>query len=535
MEAQQPSDDLRHYFYLLLRWSWLILLAVLISGFTAFIVSQRLDPIYEASATLLVNEAPGTSGTDFSAVQTSLRLAQTYAEMLVKKPVMNEVIENLNLTIDVQGLKEIVTVQVVRDTQLIDVVVEDTDPNRAAAIANEVCTVFAEQNQAMQEARYASTKESLKDTLDELQDQIDEVEVSILALGTTPEDKSEADRLETILAEYRQTYATTLQSYEQVRLSEAETISNVIQAEVADPPLEPVRPNIALNTVLAAVVGVMVAVGGIFLIEALDDSIRGSDDASSYLGLPVLSAIRKIKDDESLLVTARKPRAPASEDFRSLRTNIQFASVDYPLRTILVTSPTEGDGKTTIATNLSIILAQGHRKVTLVDADLRRPHVHRHMRISNRWGLTSLFMDEDIRLDNVLRKNESAGLSVVTSGKLPPNPAELLSSEKMAQIILAIQQQSDVIIFDSPPLTAVTDAAVLSKQVDGVLLVIQSGRTKIAAAQRAVNQLQRVNANILGIVLNGVGVGSYRYYYQHYNKYYISDYESEYPGPTGNE
>jgi non-specific protein-tyrosine kinase len=352
-----------------------------------------------------------------------------------------------------------------------------------------------------------------------------ELESALFDLEESPKDQQERDRIEVNLSRYRQTYASTLQSYEQIRLSEAESISNVFIAEQADPPFNPIRPRILTNTALASVLGAMIAVAGILLIDALDDTIRDTDEVDRYLKLPVLGVIRKI-DETNRPITAIKPRAPVSEDFRSLRTNIQFASVDYPLGTILVTSPAPADGKTTISVNLSIILTQGGRKVSLVDADLRRPAIHEQLGLNNRWGLTSLFMEESVRLNSLLRKNKSSGLSVMTSGKLPPNPAELLGSDKMMQIITKINQQSDVIIFDSPPLTVVTDAVVLSKRVDAVILVINSGKTKVAAAQRAVEQLRRVGANLIGVVLNNVGAKNTRYYATYYG-YYHGDYYQE--------
>jgi non-specific protein-tyrosine kinase len=510
--------DLRRYFFLLWRWAWLIALATVLTAVTAYLVSLQIKPVYQASSTLMVNEAPGTKASDYTAVLASQRLTQTYAEMLTQKPVLGEVITRLNLRKDASDLRGMVTVQPIRDTQLISINVEDTNPYQAAEIANQIGTVFAEQNQARQEARYASTKESLQAQLDNLQEQIDEVERELAQVGQAPENQSERSRLETILTQYRQTYADTLQSYEQVRLTEAETLSNVIQVEEADPPESPIRPRILMNTALAGVVGGMLAVGAIFLIEALDDTIHGSDEIDRYLDLPVLGVIRRIEGNQAV-IAAIKPRSPAAEDFRSLRTNIQFASVDSPLSSILITSPTPEDGKSVIATNLSIILAQGGQQVALIDADLRRPRVHEYMQIPNQWGLSYLFTSKDDRLDGVLRKNKSLGLSIMTSGNLPPNPAELLGSEKMDQIIAEVKRQTDVIVFDSPPLNAVTDASVLSKLVDGVILVLKAGTTKIIAAQQAQEQLQRVGANVIGVVLNDVNMNKARYYHTYYSYY----------------
>ncbi len=514
------SDDLRRYISLFWRWVWLIVLTTVLAAGGTYYFNWRKEPVYQATSTLIVNEAPGTQTYDVSAVMVSQRLIQTYTEMMTKKPVLREVISNLDLNTGPDGLRGKITIQQVGDTPLISVKVEDTNPYRAAEIANEIGTVFAEQNQARQEERYASTKESLQAQLEKTQEQIDAVETALLQLSEEPEDQPERNRLDLILTQYRQTYAETLQSYEQVRMKEAEALSNVIPVEMADAPTSPIRPNTLKNTAMGGVVGAMLAVGIIYLIEVLDDTIHGSDEIDRYLGLPVLGVIRKI-DGSQAVIAAIKPRSPASEDFRSLRTNIQFASVDYPLRSILITSPTPEDGKTVIATNLSIILAQGGQQVALIDADLRRPRVHQYMQIPNKWGLSYLFTSKDERLDGVLRKNKSLGLSIMTAGNLPPNPAELLGSEKMNQIIAEVKNQSDVIVFDSPPLNAVTDASVLSKLVDGVIVVVKAGSTKIIAAQQALEQLQRVGANVIGVVLNNVNMKKARYstYYSYYSDY----------------
>ncbi len=523
MEPQPLSDDLRRYAILIWHWAWLIVMATVLAAVSAYLVSQQMTPIYQVSATLMINEAPGTGGVDYSSVLASQRLTQTYAEMLTTQPVLDEVIQQLSLPMEAKELKEMVTVQPVRDTQLIDIQVEDIDPNRAAAIANAIVIVFSDQNTAMQEARYASTKESLKTQLDEIQRQIDEVNTTLAALGDGTETQAERDRLESTLTQYRQTYASTLQSYEQVRLSEAETISNIVQAERAVPSDVPISPRILMNTALAGVVGAMLAVGVIFLIEALDDTIRGPDEVTRYLQLPVLGVIQQVDESEEL-ITISEPRSPVSEAFRSLRTSIQYTSVDFPLRKILVTSPMQGEGKTTIATNLGIVLAQGGKKVSLVDADLRRPTLHRKMRVSNRRGLTSLFMGEDIHLDGALRESSVSGLFLLTSGNLPPNPAELMGSERMRRVLSNIEERSDVVVVDSPPVTAVTDAVILSKHVDGILLVMQPGKTKLAAAQKIVEELRRVGANLIGVVLNNVGANGSRYYSYYYSYYYADEY-----------
>jgi capsular exopolysaccharide synthesis family protein len=521
------SQDIRRYISLFWQWAWLLVLVFLLVGGATYYYYWQKPPVYQTSSTLIINEAPGTQTYDVSAVSVSERLVDTYIEIMTNKTVLEEVIVNLELDMGPSALKNQIAIQQIRETPLIRITVRDSDPYRAANIANEIGSVFAIQNQLRQEARYASSKISLQRQLEDLQPLLDALETELAALGDAPENEIERDQLDIVLTQYRQTYAQTLQSYEQVRLKEADALSNVISVEDADPPNAPIRPNILQQATIGGMMGAMLIAGIIYLRDALDDTIHVSDDISRFLDLPVLGVIRKI-DGTQPVITAIKPRSPAAEDFRSLRTNIQFASVDIPLRTILVTSPTPGDGKTVISTNLSIVLAQGGQRVSLIDADLRRPRVHEYMQIPNRWGLTYLFTSQENNLDGVLRKNKSLGLSIMTSGNTPPNPAELLGSEKMRQIIYDIQTQSDAIVFDSPPLNAVTDASVLSKMVDGVILVVRAETTKILAAQQAVEQLRRVGANVIGVVLNNVNMSRARNYtYYAYYSDYIESVEGE--------
>jgi non-specific protein-tyrosine kinase len=254
----------------------------------------------------------------------------------------------------------------------------------------------------------------------------------------------------------------------------------------------------------------------------MDDTLKGPDQVTEQLGLPVLGLIVRHNTTEGRPVTLAEPRSQVAEAFRSLRTNIQFASVDQPLRTLLITSPTPSEGKSTVAVNLGVVIAQGGKRVALIDADLRRPNVHKLLDLSNVQGLSDLFVQEHVSLDGTLQKTKTADLFVMTSGALPPNPAELLGSEKMYEIIRQVKEQTDLLVIDSPPVIAVTDSAVLAPRVDGVLLVFKPGVTHLAAARQAVEQLQRLGANLLGAVLNEVDLKGSRYYYYHYKSYQTS-------------
>ncbi len=208
----------------------------------------------------------------------------------------------------------------------------------------------------------------------------------------------------------------------------------------------------------------------------------------------------------SSLITLSDPRSPAAEAFRTLRTNIYFSSLDRSIHTLLVTSVAPSEGKSTTLANLAVTMAQGEKKTILVDSDLRRPTLHTAFGLNNETGLTSLFMDAKGPIEPALKDVGVANLQVLTSGPLPPNPAELLGSQRMLDVIAALKDRADMVLFDAPPVVAVTDAAVLGTRVDGVLLVINAGHTRREHAKRAKEQLEKVNIRIVGAVLNGVSV-----------------------------
>jgi len=214
------------------------------------------------------------------------------------------------------------------------------------------------------------------------------------------------------------------------------------------------------------------------------------------------------------LITVSNPRSPASEAYRALRTNLEFSNLDKALRTILVTSASAEEGKSTTLANLAVTIAQGGKKVILVDADLRRPTQHQLFELRNDVGLSDMVRDDAMLAKPPLQDTSVPNLQVLTSGHLPPNPAEVLGSQRMTDILAALLQRADIILLDAPPVMAVTDAAVLSSKVDAVLLVISAGKTKRESAKKAQAQLTKVNARVIGAVLNNAKVdGSSQYYY----------------------
>ncbi|GFN23701.1 CpsD/CapB family tyrosine-protein kinase [Thermanaeromonas sp. C210] len=217
-------------------------------------------------------------------------------------------------------------------------------------------------------------------------------------------------------------------------------------------------------------------------------------------------------------VIRSQPKSPVSEAFRTLRTNIKYASVDRPLKSILFTSPAPSEGKSTVTANFALTLAQAGYKVLLVDCDMRKPVQHKIFSLKNHRGLTNILV-EGKAVKELVNVVEPEGLELLTTGPIPPNPAELLGSARMASLLGELGQSYDMVILDTPPVIAVTDAVLLAPQVSGVVLVLKAGTTLVEMAREAKEQLERVNARILGVVLNGIkrkGSGYYHYYYYYY-------------------
>ena len=528
------SDDLRRYMGMLWHWAWLILLVTTVGGLLGYIASTRETPVYRSTATIWISESRTLN--EYANILASERLAQTYAQLMIQKPVFEGVIDALGLDISATVLKQMVTVAVVEDTQLLLIQVEDTDQVRGAQIANTIGDVFSKINQEFQASRYSESKATLSGQLEQVDQQLQDInqkradlqaslQESVNEDGTvqivlTLDQQREFDRLDTNQALFQQIYTNLLQSLEAVRLAEAQGVSTVNLVEQADPAVNPVRPNVLQDTFLATVIGFLVGIGITFLIEALDDTVKGPADITRTFNLPVLGYIGHI-DKEKNLITAIEPRSPISEAFRSLRTNIQYASVDRPIHKLLITSPTPQDGKSTIVVNLGVVVSQSNRKVTIVDADMRRPSLHRKMRMANRTGLSDLFVREQMHLNGVVRETRVSGMDMITSGGLPPNPSELIGSEKMMRVLQEIRAESDMVIVDTPPVMAVTDAAALAPKMDGVIVVVRPGATKMAQTRHTIETLMRGGANILGVVLNDIDHkrSRYMYYYQGYYTY----------------
>ncbi len=525
------ENELKKYATTLWHWAWLIILGTLLGAGIAYVSSRLTTPVYSASTTLLVNEAPSSGKTaDYTSILTSERLARTYSEMMTKQPVLEEALKDLNLDSYVQTKKlpARISVNLVRDTQLMVLQVESEDPQLAKNLADAIPVAFSRKNAAVQTERYSDSKANLTKEIDSLKEQVAQKQTDINAIGKPSGSVKEAElaRLQTEVAQLRQSLTYLLQSYENIRLAEAQSTSNIVVVEAPVVPISPVRPRTAQNTLLGVLVGLMLSVGVVFLIEYLDDRVRLPEQIDQMLKLPVVGLIARMGNGyadagKSHLIAVREPRSPVVEAFRSLRTNIQFAGVDQPIRTLLVTSSGPSEGKSTIAANLAVVMAQAGLRVVLFDGDLRRPTVHKQFNQVNRSGLTDVLMRDPSQWSDITMVSGVPNLSLLLSGTLPPNPSEMLGSKRMRQLLDHLHQSNDVVIIDAPPLLPVTDALVMAPMTDGVILVIDYGGTRIGEARQGKTQLDQSGARLLGVVMNKIPTGrrGYSYYYRHYYTY----------------
>ena len=375
-------------------------------------------------------------------------------------------------------------------------------------------------------------KQYRRDQLQSTLDLYQQVNLNLSVFGESDLNSSQGARqsqLQGTLALYQQIYTNLLNSYENIRLARLRSTPNIVQIKKAEVPSSPIQPQPIRNGMLGAAAGLLILGAVIVLIEYLDDTLKTPEDIDQILNLPVIGLIGEMehtngKDKNPGVFVVEHPRSPIAEAFRTLRSNLEFAGVDKPIKTLLISSSSPSEGKTTIAVNLAAVMAQGDKKVLLMDADMRRPSIHRFLNIPNRNGLSMIFRDPDQSIIDLTTEWSDPPISVITSGALPPNPAELLGSKTMDQVLEELKHAFDIVIIDGPPFI-VADPVVLSAKVDGVLLIIEPGKTKIDSAQAMSEQLQRADARVVGVVLNPISrrrAGYYSGKYRYYSDYYSS-------------
>jgi len=593
---------IKQVFSTIKQWIWLILLGCVIGGGVGFFVSSRQTPVYQAQARFVILPAAQTTY-DYYSYLSNQDLISTYAELLTTEDLLYQASNELGFPV----LKGQATASQVGDTKFVLLTVKDTDPFKAAVIANGLVEILIDQNEKLQTVQFEATEKNLQTRVEQAEEQINilegqitqlstevvqkqiesvqqqladvqaqinnlntdiasidpdseslidqeqlaayqtklaeiqpilnlyqEIYTQLVVLGQVPSSTqnmpNDLDRLKTTLNLYQQIYITSINNLETLKLTKAQNTPTVMQVESATKPNTPISPKPMQSTALGAAIGLLLTGAVIFLIEFLDDTLKTPDDIKDVLNVPVIGFIGELKQNprngREILGTyvARNPRSPVAEAFRSLRTNLEYSSVDEPVRTVLVTSSGEQEGKSTVASNLAIAQAQSGKTVVLVDADMRRPKVHTHFSRPNRTGLSDIVTGK-LNIEDVIIPIENImNLSIITCGTIPPNPAELLGSERMTKLIQEMEEKFDYVVIDTPPMI-VSDPQILSTKVDGLIFVIIPGQTKALSAIRPIEELHRIDSRVLGVVANKIPRNR-DYYYGGYN--YYSPYSNNY-------
>lgn len=454
--------DIREILIVLLkRWYLIAICFILATGSSFAITKFYLKPVYKAQTTLFLGkESDKVASLSIADIQVNNQLVADYRELLKSNLVADSIEKKLG--VKASKLKRNVSVQTVKDSRIFSISYEDNDPKLASDVVNELALVI---------------KQMASDVIQ---------------------------------------------------------VKNVKIIDTAKVPQRPVGPSTKKNVGIAGIIGLALAAGMIYLLEMLDYTFKKPEEVERQMDLNVIGAVpefegtvrgkNKKKDSKQReqdylknLITKNDPKAPASEAFREIRTNLHYKGIDKELKTVVITSPSLGDGKTVTVANMAVALAKSGKKVLVIDADLRMPKVHLYFGIENEKGLTNLIKgDAEDRDINALTLKDIPNLSVITSGPIPPNPAEILSSNKMQKLLEDLKEGYEFILIDTPPVGQVTDAAILAGIADGTIMVFACGQTRIDIAKRAKKALESVNSNIIGTVLTKLDIGRVKYYNYEY-------------------
>lgn len=453
----------------------------------------ELERTREREAEVRVVERP-TPNPEYSAIRERLTAARLELETLTAKYT-----DDHPLVLDARALVAQLEEELARTPQIIEAPTVDTNP-AIAGIENEIKAARVNVTEA--QARL----DAVANSLNELR----------AAASLLPEQRQQWQSLLDQANTTRAAYNALRDELRQAKLSEAIKQGNARVVDTSQHARE-IKVSWVRAIAFAGALGLFVGLALAILLEALDDTIYSVEDLQRVSDLYLLGVIPARIDDAGPLVTITAPKSPPAEAYRTLRSNIRFSLFDKPARTLLVTSAGAGEGKSRTAANLAIVYAQSGDSVILVDADLRRPIIDRLFGVEAPLGVTNVLVG-DTRVEDALVNTQVPGLRLLTAGPLPPNPAELLESERMTELIESLARLADLVILDSPPALMLTDAVILATKVDRTIVVAESGQV----TERAIGELERLfrhaRADVLGIVLNKLRItgGDYYYYYYYY-------------------
>jgi capsular exopolysaccharide synthesis family protein len=527
--------ELRKYLELFWGKKGVIILTTIVTMVVVATGTYMMTPIYQASALLRIAAATGGS-IDYSNYMYIDRLQNTYVEIITSKPILDELDQRLNLN---ESPKKI-SVEILPNTELLKITVEDTNPIIAAQVANTLLDILIEQSEQLYSGSGKTPVEILAEQLAQTQIEIDRARqvyenLVIQSLKLTPTisatptinisptitlssttalsptitltsevsntviTNADIDAADQALKLKQETYAMLLSQYDQARIRESIRANMLSVVDPAVVPEIPSKPRVVLNLALGLIVGMIGGAGLALFFEYLDPILYTTEQIEALTGLTTLARIPKINKKQTNI--SQDGFSIKAEAFRNLRTKIQLIDRQRPIKILLMISAEPDQGKSMIVANLAFSLSEAGKRVLAIDSDLRLPKLHKFTVVPNKMGLTEV-LDEKIEIEEAIQKSLYNGLFVLTSGSRPDDPAILLGSPQMETLIKSAGQLYDYILIDTPALIAAADVAMLTHMVDGLILVVKRGYAKRKAVELAAKFLEGYPEKTLGVVVN---------------------------------
>ncbi|MCM8782330.1 MAG: polysaccharide biosynthesis tyrosine autokinase [Candidatus Omnitrophica bacterium] len=585
MELEE-GKTLTDYINIFLKRKEIIITFFVISIILSAVYYYKLPNVYKATTQILITReeslvtSPEVAVARGGGVSRYDDYLETQFFIIKSKPLLQTLVDQMELvkkydyfaTGDViSKVQEMIELKRVGTSQVVNLSVRFTDPKLCTQIANSLTDLYIKQNIASKlyfskEILQWFPEESEKIKMQTIYGQLQELSKkdvieSLPSVANDPLIRQLKSRKASIEAElkslstrYKNKHPIVIKLKEDLKYIddkiEFETqkivdnlraelagklqLSNVRILQYAEIPTQPVGPQRMRGILIAGVVGLLMGFGLVYLLDYLDNTIRSQDDIEKYINLPYLGHIPAVKgkvrenEHEKRIIVQADPSSSLSEAFRNIRTGIIFSAPPETLKCIVITSTIPSEGKTLVSTNLATTIALDGPSVLLVDSDMRRPTIHNTFKMDNAVGLSN-YLTGNVSLDMVVNKTFVENLSFISAGPTPPNPSGLLGSFKMEEFIKEAKKRFERVIIDAPPLIGVSDAIILSKLVDGTLLVIRFGTASRDVIMRAKQCLQEVGTNIIGVVLNDVDIEKEAYYskyYHYYSRYYAKHEET---------
>ena len=515
--------ELKQYVAVVWKWKWLVALAALVGGTSAYWVESRAPRFFRATSTIMVGQYLQSTKTQGGDIALAQQLAQSYTLVVKRQSLLQAAIARVGSQESASAVAARVNASVIPQSPMFQIAVVDVNPSRAVTLVNGIAEQLIQESPTPQQDQTDQERDFVGQQLTSLQARIADAETmqkdldQRLAQETSARAiqdlQSQSAALQQKIAAWQSTYVSLLEQYRGARVNYLSVIEPSSFAV-------PVTPAFPINTAVAAMAGAMLAIMAAFLLDYIDDSVRSDDGSVQSLGLAVIGAIPRFKqprEPDQPLVILREPRSAVAEAYQGLRALVEYSWLPDASHRLLVASPVPEEGKSTVAANLAAAIAQGGKRVVICDGDLRRPTQHTLFGLPQTPGISELLQDSTLPIERALHRTSIASLRVLPSGANPSNPAALLGSDAMKGLLAQLDRLADVVIVDSPAGLAVSDTAILGAICGQAILVAAVGRTRRGQVQQARQSLEQVGTVIVGLVLNRVAPRRNRAY-----EYYVS-------------